>query len=184
MRVITGKYRGRRLKGPRGFQLRPTGDRLKEALFSILEPRIAGAVLFDIFSGTGSIGIEALSRGAAEVVFVEKDPGAVALIGHNLRLCGVDSGCTVIEDDAFRALRALARRGLRADILFFDPPYDWRPYRDLLGLAFDPALASPETAVVIEHRRNAVVEESGVACTRYRLLRQGDACLSFFRRLP
>ena len=85
MRVISGKYRGRRLKGPRGMDLRPTGDRLKETLFNILKPRISGAVVLDVFSGTGSVGIEALSRGAGRVVFVERDPAAKSLIQQNLQ---------------------------------------------------------------------------------------------------
>jgi len=181
MRVISGKYGGRRLKGPKGMDLRPTGDRLKETLFNILKPRISGAVVLDIFSGTGAIGIEALSRGAGSVVFIDRDPSANKLIKLNLETCGVEEKFSIIREDAFTALRSLARQGFGADIIFFDPPYDWNPYPDLLKLAFKPALISADACVVIEHRRNAVLPESGEGYLRYRVVRQGDACLSLYR---
>lgn len=184
MRVISGRYRGRRLKGPEGMELRPTGDRLKETLFNILKPRIAGAVLYDIFSGTGSIGIEALSRGAGKVVFIDRDPAANRLIRRNLQTCGIEDGFSVIRDDVFTTLRSLARQGARADIIFFDPPYDWEYYADLLKLAFNPELASPDICVIIEHGRKAVLPESGDEYIRYRTVRQGDNCLSFYKNGP
>ena len=97
MRIISGKFGGRRLKGPRGNEMRPTGDRLKETLFNILGAEIRGAVLLDVFSGTGAIGLEALSRGAREVVFIERDPDGTRLIRSNLELCGINSGFRIIS---------------------------------------------------------------------------------------
>lgn len=161
--------------------MRPTGDRLKEALFNILNPRLSGAVLFDIFSGTGAIGIEALSRGAGRVVFVDRDPAAERLMRCNLQICGMEADFLIVRDDVFTTLRSMARRGERADIIFFDPPYDWKHYDDLLKLAFSPGIASARTCVVIEHGRKAVLPESGEKYRRYRVLRQGDNCLSFYR---
>ncbi len=164
------------------MDLRPTGDRLKETLFNILNPRISGATVFDIFSGTGAIGIEALSRGAGRVVFVERDPDADMLIRQNLQTCGAEENFLVIRDDVFKTLRSLPRMGMAADIIFFDPPYDWKHYTDLLELVFKPGLALSHTCVVIEHGRKAVLPESGEGYGRYRTVRQGDNCLSFYKK--
>src|SRR5512147_706942 len=130
MRVISGKYRGRRLKGPEGMELRPTGDRLKETLFNILGPGIQDGVVLDVFGGTGAIGIEAISRGAREVVFIESSAAAHRLILHNLQTCRIEGGYRILQQDVFAALRFLARQGLKANLAFFDPPYDWKPYQD------------------------------------------------------
>lgn len=180
MRVIAGKYRGRRLSGPQGLEIRPTGDRLKESLFNILAPLIPGAVVLDAFGGTGAIGIEALSRGAREVVFIEKSPAGSRLIRRNLDACAVADGARIVEQDVFTALRFLARQGFAADILYFDPPYDWEPYGDLLALAFGRGLARAGACVIVEHRRRTPPPEAGDGFARTRLVRQGDHCLSFY----
>ena len=173
MRVIAGKYRGRRLRGPQGLEIRPTGDRLKETLFNILAPRIPGAVVLDAFGGTGAIGIEALSRGAREVVFIEKSPAGSRLIRRNLGTCGIAAGARIVEQDIFAALRFLARQGFAADILYFDPPYDWEPYGDLLTLAFGRGLAQGGR---MGHHRTPVPDAaacSGDGFASTRLVRQG-----------
>jgi 16S rRNA (guanine966-N2)-methyltransferase len=180
MRVISGKFKGRRLKGPQGTGLRPTGDRLKETLFNILGPGVAHSVVLDVFAGTGAIGIEALSRGAGEVVFVDSGVEGRRLIRENLVLCGVERGYRIIEQDAFMALRALARHQFRADIIFFDPPYDWKPYCDLLDIIFKKELVTGFSRVVIEHHRKADLPETADEYTRTRIVRQGDHCLSFY----
>ena len=180
MRIIAGEYRGRKLGSPRGDALRPTADRLKETLFDILGPAIRGAVVLDVFAGTGSIGLEALSRGAREAVFVESSAAAVRLIRENLERCGIRSGYRLIRQDAFTALRILAKEGFAADFAFLDPPYDWKPYRDLLDLLFDTGIAQADARVVIEHARRSVLPESGRRFARTRVVRQGDHCLSFY----
>jgi 16S rRNA (guanine966-N2)-methyltransferase len=180
MRVISGKYRGRKLKGPGDLGLRPTGDRLKESLFSILKPDIEGAVMLDAFGGTGAIGIEALSRGAEEAVFIENSAAGNRLIRKNLSLCRIESGYRILQLDIFRAMRSLAREGFKADIAFLDPPYDWTPYRDLLEIIFKRDLLTEQSRVVIEHHRKAAVPESGDGYRRTRVVRQGDHCLSFY----
>ena len=182
MRVIAGKYRGRQLKGPDGLEMRPTGDRLKESLFSILEPYIRDAVLLDAFSGTGAIGIEALSRGARQVVFIETTAMGCRLIRRNLELCGIAGGSRIIKEDVFGALRALGRKGFQADIVFFDPPYDFKPYKDLLDIVFSRSLLTASARVIIEHRRTSMLPEEGKGYQRVRLVRQGDQCLSFYDR--
>ena len=181
MRVISGKYRGRKLKGPGATGIRPTSDRLKETLFDILGPSVEGRAWLDVFGGTGSVGIEALSRGACQVVFIENTEAAHRLIQRNLEICGVKSGYQLIRQEVFAALRALARRQFQADIIFFDPPYDWKPYGDLLDIAFKKGLASPSCIVVVEHHRKAYLPESGNGYFRFRIVRQGDHCLSFYK---
>ena len=180
MRVITGKYRGRRLKGPEGLEMRPTGDRLKESLFGILSPALSDAVVLDCFSGTGAIGIEALSRGARQVVFIESSRVSCRLIRSNLKLCGIASGARLIQEDVFGALRDLGRKGFQADVIFFDPPYDFQPYKDLLDIVYSRGLAAPSAPVVIEHRRKAALPEEGQNYRLARVTRQGDQCLSFY----
>ncbi len=180
MRVISGKYRGRRLKGPEGLEVRPTGDRLKESLFNILGPRVTGAVVLDAFGGTGAIGIEALSRGARDVVFIEYTPEGQRLIKKNLELCGIKTGYRILQQDVFTALRFLARQGFKANIVFLDPPYDWKPYRDLLELVFIKGLLAQPAHVAVEHHRKADLPESEDGYRRSRIVRQGDHCLSFY----
>jgi len=180
MRVISGKFKGRRLKGPEGMDLRPTGDRLKESLFNILGARLDGTTVLDVFGGTGAIGIEALSRGAGEVVFIDGSEAACRLILKNLQLCGISAGYRIVRQDVFSALRSLAREGFKAGIVYIDPPYDWKPYGDLLGILFTKGLVSQASSVAIEHHRKAAVPESGDGFRRTRIVRQGDHCLSFY----
>jgi len=162
------------------LELRPTGDRLKESLFNILGREIAGAVVLDVFGGTGAIGIEGLSRGAREAVFIENAVSGNRLIRKNLKLCGIQAGYRILQEDVFTALRFLARQGFRANIVFFDPPYDWKPYGDLLEIVFKRGLLMQPSRVVIEHFRKAEMPETGDGYRRSRVVRQGDHCLSFY----
>ena len=180
MRIMSGKFRGRRLKGPRSMDLRPTGDRLKETLFNIVAPEIAGSRVLDVFAGTGAIGLEALSRGAQQVVFIESGQEALRLIRQNLALCGITEGFRILQGDVFAALRTLAREAFAADLTFLDPPYQWRPYGDLLEILFGTGIARPGSKVVIEHHRKSVMPESEKGFQRVRTVRQGDKCLSFY----
>ena len=188
MRVIAGTYKSRILKSLKGLALRPTSDRLRETLFNVLAPNIAGSRFVDLFAGTGAIGIEALSRGAAEVVFIENHAPAATLIRRNLETLGIDSGVTVLAVDALRGLAMLAARknsGAPAfDIVFLDPPYaaaeDYSRVLEFMGSA---NLLAPRGIVVAEHRRNLDLPEVPGALKRFRVLRQGDAALSFYRHL-
>ena len=120
MRVITGTARGRRLKEPQGMDIRPTTDKVKESMFSILQFDIEGRRVLDLFGGTGQLGIEALSRGASEVVFVDKSAAALKLIRENLELCGLSDRARVRNGDSLAYLRS----GEKFDLVFLDPPYD------------------------------------------------------------
>lgn len=186
MRIVAGKYRSRQLRSLKGLALRPTSDRLRETLFNVLSPSIQGARFLDIFAGTGAIGIEALSRGASEAVFLEDHPPAVKLIRHNLDSLDIRSGFEVLSGDAVRGLEKLAERaknGVSAfDIVFLDPPYAAAAdcQRVLTCLSASPLLK--ESAIVIaEHSRKLDLPEHVGTLHRYRILRQGDAALSFFR---
>lgn len=180
MRVISGLYKGRRLHGPRGLDMRPTGDRLKETLFNILGPWLQGSVFVDAFSGTGSIGIEALSRGAREVVFIECSKEGASLIRQNLDLCGIRAGFRLLSQDVFAALRSLGREGFSADTIYLDPPYHWEPYRDLIETLLAVKIAGLSSRIVVEHHRKSEVPEAGKGYRLVRRVRQGDNCLSFY----
>ena len=152
MRIIAGKYKGRRLKAPTWDGLRPTSDKLRETLFNILAPRIEGARLLDGYAGTGAVGIEALSRGAARVTFVEKDRRAIALIETNLAACGVSADYTIEARDLVAALR---QGGGAYDVVWLDPPYD---VADIGGVMFyfdtQEDLKKYETALI--ERENVI----------------------------
>ncbi len=181
MRIIAGELRGRKLRGPRGLGLRPTSDRLKQTLFDILGPSVRGSVFLDGFAGTGAIGLEAISRGAREVLFVDSGTDAVRLIRQNLEGCRVRSGFRILQRDIFTSLRELARQGFVADTVFFDPPYAWAPYEDLLELVFRTGVAGQDTLVVVEHHAKASLPECAADASRARTVVQGDKCLSFYR---
>lgn len=153
---------------------------MKESLFNILAPLLNNAIFMDVFGGTGAIGIEALSRGAKQVVFIESSKEGCRLIKKNLELCGISAGYRILQKDAFMALRALARERFKANIIFFDPPYDFEPYRDLLAIVFRRFLLSQPSRVIIEHQRKAVLPETEEGYRRARMVRQGDHCFSFF----
>jgi 16S rRNA (guanine(966)-N(2))-methyltransferase RsmD len=180
MRVISGKFRGRKLHGPVGLDVRPTSDRLKETLFDILGPWVQDRIFLDVFAGTGAIGIEAISRGAREAVFIEQSREGCSLIRRNLSMCGITTAYTLIQQEAFAALRRLARQGFVADVIFMDPPYRWQPYADLLEVVFLMSPAVKGTKVIVEHQRKSDLPESGPGYLRSRIVRQGDHSLSFY----
>jgi 16S rRNA (guanine966-N2)-methyltransferase len=178
MRVIAGALKGRRLKTPTWTGLRPTSDTLRETLFNILAPRIAGARVLDGFAGTGAIGIEAISRGAAHVTFVEQDRRAQALIADNLAHCGIADGYAMIRASVSRALADL--RAESFDIMIFDPPYDYQPGAAdaVLGAAADRL--APNGLLVLEHARRHAAPESAGRLGRTRQVVSGDSALSFY----
>jgi 16S rRNA (guanine966-N2)-methyltransferase len=178
VRVIAGAHKGRRLKTPRWTGLRPTSDKLRETLFNIVAPRMAGARVLDGFAGTGAIGIEALSRGAASVVFVERDRRAAALIEANLSACGITRGATVVRGEFTAVMRGLtAETGF--DLILLDPPYDAPD----VAAALDAAAArlAPGGLLVLERatRREPDIPPSLI---EMRGVRSGDSTLTFLER--
>jgi 16S rRNA (guanine(966)-N(2))-methyltransferase RsmD len=180
MRIVSGMYRGRTLAGPKGMNIRPTSDRLKETLFDILGWEVGGSIFLDLFAGTGAIGLEAISRGAKEVIFVESSDEGCRLIRKNLDLCGVAEGYRLLEQDIFPSLRQLGREAVRADMVYMDPPYGWRPYGDLLDILYRSGVARENARVVIEHHKRSPVPSDGTGYRRIRISTQGNKCLSFY----
>ncbi len=181
MRVIAGSLKGRRLKAPTWDGLRPTSDKLRETLFNILAPRMAGARVLDGYAGTGAVGIEALSRGAAHVTFVESDRRAETLIGENLAHCGVESGYAIIRGTVARAIDQLDAAAFGPyelfDIVWFDPPYDEQPDA---AIAAAGVLIAPGGLLVIEHARRRQAPETAGRLARMRQVTSGDSALSFY----
>lgn len=187
MRIIAGTYRSRILKSLKGLALRPTSDRLRETLFNVLGPDVAGSRFLDLFAGTGAVGIEALSRGASEVVFVENHASAARLIRRNLESFGIRKGARVLNADALRGLEMLTsgKKGKNSvyDYVFLDPPYDAaKDYARVLESLGSGNLLAPGGLVIAEHRRSFTLPEEMGVLQCYRVLKQGDAALSFYRR--
>jgi len=181
MRVIAGKYKGCRLKCLKGHTIRPAPDRLKEALFNILQPHIEDAAVLDLCSGTGSMGIEALSRGARQVTFVDSWSPAVNVLRENLRRCGIESDYQIMLGDALVALRRLASEGTTFDIIFFDPPYAsdlYEPVLEFVGKG--NSLRSNGLVIVMHHGKKHLAESYG-KLHRVRTLKQGENILSFYQ---
>jgi 16S rRNA (guanine966-N2)-methyltransferase len=183
MRVIAGKYRSRRLVAPAGTQTRPTSDRLRETLFNVVAASVEGSAWLDLFAGTGAVGIEALSRGARTVCFVESSSRAARAIRSNLATLGISQGAEVIERDAAIALGMLDAQTLVFDFCFLDPPYR-KPddYEQVLSFLAQSRLLKPASLVIAEHDKHFDPGEAFGALHRRRRLRQGDAVLSFYGR--
>ena len=179
-RIIGGAGKGRRLEAPRGLATRPTASRVRQTLFDILAPRIAGCRFLDAFAGSGGVGLEALSRGAAHVVLVERSPEAVAALKRNAaRLGGLRA--EVHRQDALVALRAFADAGRRFDIIYIDPPYEGDLYEAVLEQVGRTGLLAPEGRLVAEHFHKRALPETIGGLVRIRSLRVGDHRLSFYR---
>ena len=184
MRIIAGSLRSRRLAAPPGPATRPTSDRLRETLFNVLAPRIEGASFLDLYAGSGAVGIEALSRGAARVVAVERDAAALAALRGNAGKLGIREGFRVQAGGVSAFLRRGRLAGsLRFDLVFLDPPYDAaQEYAATLGLlgGASSGLLSPGALAIAEHRRKQPLDNQYGSLQRTRLLEQGDAALSFY----
>jgi 16S rRNA (guanine966-N2)-methyltransferase len=171
------------------MDLRPTADRLRETLFNVLgagnPEAFAGKVWLDLCAGTGAVGIEALSRGAARVYFVESSDEAAGLIRRNLDSLAVESGVEVMREDVIRALRTLAARNVAANFIFLDPPYRIeKVYTQVLQFLSRSSPPATETIVIAEHDKRFDPGDGFASLQRYRKLEQGDAALSFYRFVP
>ncbi|MGD0892028.1 MAG: 16S rRNA (guanine(966)-N(2))-methyltransferase RsmD [Terracidiphilus sp.] len=208
MRIVAGTFRSRKLEAPAGLATRPTSDRLRETLFNVLAPRIEGARFLDLYAGSGAVGIEALSRGAAGVVFVERAPAALAAVRKNLAILGIGVGTGISAGIRIQPVSVISwlrkpQRGTPLhgagfasagvgdpsafDLVFLDPPYEAvEEYSAALGLLGGAAagLLAQGALVIAEHRskagRKERLEERYGSLQRTRLLEQGDAALSFY----
>jgi 16S rRNA (guanine966-N2)-methyltransferase len=184
MRVIAGKYRGRNLKSPPSLEVRPTSDRLRETLFNVIAPRIEGTTFLDLCAGSGAIGIEALSRGAAHVTFVDRSRKMCGLVEANLDLCKVPEDETeVVQAEASDFLnRNILAKADPWTLVFFDPPYanDYLKVLNSLG-AQTNQLLTPDGLVIVEHHHKKNLPDETGTLHRARVLKQGDSALSFYQ---
>ena len=180
MRVIAGSLKGRTLEAPTWEGLRPTSDKLRETLFNVLAPRIQGARVLDGYAGTGAVGIEALSRGASHVTFVDQDRRACALIAANLEKCGIVNGYAIIPSSVLQAIDRL-RDGPAFDVILLDPPYA-SDLDDALPHVED--IVKPDGVVILEHARKSQPPAVTGRLTRTRELKSGDSALTFYTCPP
>jgi 16S rRNA (guanine(966)-N(2))-methyltransferase RsmD len=182
-RILAGRGKGRRLRSPAGEATRPTGARVRQALFDILAPEVPGCRFLDAFAGNGGVGLEALSRGAAKVVLVDRSAVAVEAIQENVAALAESAGeVQIFRQDAPTALAALADQGLRFDIAYLDPPYASDLYEPLLSLLGEGGLLADAGIAVAEHFHKRALPETIGGLVRTRTVRVGDHCLSFYRR--
>lgn len=187
MRIISGSARGRRLFSPKNSLIRPTADRVKESLFNILNSLIAGyddCRALDIFAGTGNLGLEALSRGAAEAVFIDSHKESVALVIKNLRMLGFADRGRVIEREAVSALRSLGKREPPFQLVFIDPPYRQGLAERVLEYLAVSSLIDEKSLVIAELSSHENLPKVFDTLTEFDRREYGDSALVFFRRMP
>jgi 16S rRNA (guanine966-N2)-methyltransferase len=177
VRIIAGTLRGRRLATPAGRDVRPTSDSLRETLFNVLGTDVEGARVLDAFAGTGAVGLEALSRGAVHVTFVERDPRVIKIVEQNVSSCGVEKACAIIRDDfTTNAARRVMRESV--DVAFVDPPYEIEKLDEIVHTA--ATLVAPAGQLVLEHARRRASPATAGRLQRVRVLTAGDSALSFY----
>ena len=181
MRVISGVAKGRRLFAPKGMETRPITSKIKESLFNIWQTKIKGAFFLDLFAGSGSMGVEALSRGAEKVVFVEKSRSAVEVIKKNLAVCGFHNGYELYRDDVFRRINLLSQRQDKFDIVYLDPPFTkpeiFVPVIESLGNA---KILAPEGMAAIRIRKDIAFPETIGNLCRFRQKIYGISVINFY----
>ena len=182
MRVISGTAKGRRLKAPPGLNTRPITDMIKEALFNVWGSKVADARILDLFAGSGSVGIEALSRGAREAVFVDNANAAVRVIRENLDHCQLRSGFKVLRGDVFQTLQRISRQGLQFDLIYADPPFTrediFEPVMETISQA---GIVAADGIVVIRSPRKKEMSSFG-PLTKYRQGNYGESSLHYYCR--
>ncbi|MCR4787913.1 MAG: 16S rRNA (guanine(966)-N(2))-methyltransferase RsmD [Lachnospiraceae bacterium] len=179
MRVIAGKCRSLQLKTPRGYNTRPTLDRIKETLFNIIQNDVPGAVVADIFAGSGALGIEALSRGAVHSYFIDKDLESIKCINDNLKFTRLTDCSTIISGDVFSAISRIDRK--HVDIIFIDPPYEGGYEERLFSFLKDASFVDEDTLIVLESAIDKTFEYDGFEIIKIKEYKTNKH--SFFRRI-
>ena len=179
MRIISGTSKGKKLRPLRGKAIRPTSDRVKESIFNILGEEVEGKHVLDLLAGTGNLGIEALSRGAARAVFVEKEKSAIDFIKRNLSHCGFDERVHIITGEVERAIRLLHRKEEVFDLIFMDPPYRRGLVQKTLDILQTQSTYHEDSILVIEHDRREPLAESMEGWVLVRERPFGDTVVSF-----
>jgi len=181
VRVAAGELKGRRLAAPKGRRTRPTADHIRIACLDTLTPWLPGARFLDLFAGAGGVGIEALSRGCAECVFVETDHAAVTVLRANLERLGLLGRTRVLRRDARAAVELLRREGTRFEVMFLDPPYGSALGAETLARLADGALLAAGGVAVVQHLTKAPLPERAGALAAFKRRRFGESTLTFFR---
>jgi 16S rRNA (guanine966-N2)-methyltransferase len=182
MRIISGQNRGQRIQTLKTTQLRPTSDQMRETLFDVLGPSVRDSVFLDAYAGSGAVGLEALSRGAKEVVFVEYHRAAIDLIRRNLAALKMVDGFYLMNTKVLTGIERLDDEGSRFDFIFLDPPYsETREYHQALRQLGRSHVLTPTSLVITEHSRHFFLEEKYNRLERTRSIRHGDAQLTFYR---
>lgn len=181
MRVIAGSAKGKRLKAPSGKETRPITDMIKEALFNVIGPNIQDARFLDLFAGSGSVGIEALSRGAAALIFVDNNPAAVRIIYENLDNCGFEDHYEVYCNDVLRALTVLHKNQVKFDYIYVDPPFTVEGiFTDVMKKLDQVDIIKPNGTVIIRTRRHKPLPEKFSRLKRYRLNYYGESAMHYY----
>jgi 16S rRNA (guanine966-N2)-methyltransferase len=179
MRIISGRSKGRVLASPKGQAIRPTSDRVKESIFNILQNKLGGKVVLDLFAGTGNLGIEALSRGAKKAIFVEKERQALGLIQRNLTQFGLKERSEILPRDVRRAIGILRQRRECFDLILMDPPYERGLIRKTLLELNSQQIYHKDSILVIEHTRREPLLHILEGWNLIRQRRMGDTVISF-----
>ena len=181
MRIISGSNRGHRIQTLKGVQLRPTSDQMRETLFDVLGPSVQDSSFLDAYAGSGAVGLEALSRGASEVVFVEHHRAAMTIIRKNLAALKIEGGFRLMTSKVLTAIERLHEEGDPFDFIFLDPPYsEASEYHHALRQLGRSRLVVPGTLVIAEHSRHFFLEDHYTRLERTRSIRHGDAQLTFY----
>lgn len=181
MRIISGQNRGQRIQTLKGAHLRPTSDQMRETLFDVLGPSVLDSTFLDAYAGSGAVGLEALSRGAKEVVFVEYHRAAMDLVRRNLAALKIEDGFYLMNTKVLTAIERLDEEGSRFDFVFLDPPYsEAREYHHVLRQLGRSHLLMPASLVIAEHSRHFFLEEKYSRLERTRSIRHGDTQLTFY----
>ncbi len=182
MRIITGDFKGRKIEMPVGYDIRPTTEKVKEALFSIIGQDIYDAVVVDLFSGTGNLGLEALSRGAEKCIFCDNNRESIALIKRNIANCRAEEWSEIIPGDYEKCLSRMADRGEQADIFLLDPPYKKGLYENCFEMIDSLDLLKEGGTIVAEHKREDVFPEELSGFIKVKDRNYGTITLSIFVR--
>ncbi|HUZ45621.1 MAG TPA: 16S rRNA (guanine(966)-N(2))-methyltransferase RsmD [Terriglobia bacterium] len=182
MRIIAGTNRGHKLDTLKGTKLRPTSEQMRETLFDVLGPSVRGSTFMDAYAGSGAIGLEALSRGADEVVFIEHHRAASKMIRKNLDALDIQGNFRLITCKVLKAFEKLAEEGASFDFAFLDPPFEEiREYHHSLRQLGRSSLIRPSSLVIAEHSRHQILEERYAQLTRVRIIRHGDVQFTFYQ---
>lgn len=183
MRIISGTMRGRNIKTPTGETTRPTADRVKESVFNIISKRLYNSVVLDMFSGSGNIGIEAISRGSSQCVFIEKDPSSYKILMENIESLGIKDKTMLFNGDSFLTLGLLNKKGMKFDLIFLDPPY----FKNLIPKAVESinkyGLLNEGGIIISEYDSTESIDEKIGNLGIYRSEKYGRIKISFWKEV-